>query len=371
MSCDITTNGFAQTTGYVVGPGGEQLTEVDANNNWRHTNIYAGGKLIGTYDGTVSAPTLHYYFDDPLGTRRAQANSAGVLEAVYVSLPFGDGYAANTADDPTENHFTGKERDVESGNDYFLARYYGSSTGRFLSPDPSGLYYADPGDPQSLNLYEYVMNNPLTMIDPDGLRQVCGKQTSSPDGNGVKVYANCYDVPDPNINEIVNTTLLRMDWNNERIGMQFAKKIKKPSPNTAARTAPNSGRQVPLVLCAAQAADKLSLANAMGTSGKPGFWNGVANGFFGNTISTVVEYAYGGSNAELGAAAYDYGTQASESTVNAATGSAGLTDLGLAAESASQVAAESAEEGLGGPVAILKGAYDLATFAYGIGHCVP
>lgn len=38
----------------------------------------------------------------------------------------------------------------------------------------------------------------------------------------------------------------------------------------------------------------------MGTSGKTGFWNGLANGFFGNTVSTVVEYAYGGSNAELG-----------------------------------------------------------------------
>ena len=124
MSCDITSNGFVQTAGYVVGPGGEQLTEVDAADvttanpsGWVHTNVYAGGKLIGTYDSLG----LHYYFDDPLGTRRAQASSAGVLEAVYQSLPFGDGYAANTTDDPTENHYTGKERDTESGNDYFLA----------------------------------------------------------------------------------------------------------------------------------------------------------------------------------------------------------------------------------------------------------
>jgi RHS repeat-associated protein len=56
--------------------------------------------------------------------------------------------------------FTGKERDQESGNDYFGARYYGSSMGRFLSPDPSGLVYADPKNPQSLNLYAYVLNNP-------------------------------------------------------------------------------------------------------------------------------------------------------------------------------------------------------------------
>ncbi|MGO9336197.1 MAG: RHS repeat-associated core domain-containing protein [Terracidiphilus sp.] len=67
---------------------------------------------------------------------------------------------------------TGKERDAESGNDYFGARYYASSMGRFLSPDPSGLAYADPTNPQSFNLYSYVWNNPLTNIDPDGLRCV-------------------------------------------------------------------------------------------------------------------------------------------------------------------------------------------------------
>ena len=46
---------------------------------------------------------------------------------------------------PTEQHFTGKERDSESGNDYFGARYYSSTTGRFLSPDwsknPEGVPY--------------------------------------------------------------------------------------------------------------------------------------------------------------------------------------------------------------------------------------
>ncbi len=64
---------------------------------------------------------------------------------------------------------TGKERDSESGNDYFGARYYGSNMGRFMSPDPSGLEYADPTNPQSLNHYSYVLNNPLINIDPNGL----------------------------------------------------------------------------------------------------------------------------------------------------------------------------------------------------------
>jgi RHS repeat-associated protein len=70
------------------------------------------------------------------------------------------------------SHTTGKERDAESGNDYFGARYYASSMGRFLSPDWSAkeepVPYAKLDNPQSLNLYSYVLNNPLSAVDPDG-----------------------------------------------------------------------------------------------------------------------------------------------------------------------------------------------------------
>ncbi len=68
--------------------------------------------------------------------------------------------------------FTGKERDSESGLDYFGARYYGSGMGRFTSPDwsdaPEPVPYADPSNPQTLNLYTYTRNNPLSLIDDDG-----------------------------------------------------------------------------------------------------------------------------------------------------------------------------------------------------------
>ena len=66
------------------------------------------------------------------------------------------------------NHykFTGKERDTESGLDNFGARYDASSLGRFMTPDPIAGRIANP---QSLNLYSYVLNNPLVLTDPTGM----------------------------------------------------------------------------------------------------------------------------------------------------------------------------------------------------------
>src|SRR4051794_6771298 len=64
--------------------------------------------------------------------------------------------------------FTGKERDNESGNDYFGARYYASTMGRFWSPDPTFLNVLKVVNPQRWNLYAYALNNPLKYIDPDG-----------------------------------------------------------------------------------------------------------------------------------------------------------------------------------------------------------
>jgi RHS repeat-associated protein len=87
--------------------------------------------------------------------------------------------------DGVTQKFTGKERDAETGLDYFLARYYSGPQGRFTSPDEfkgeivdalSGqdidtdtvLTYADIRDPQTLNKYVYVRNSPLRYVDPDG-----------------------------------------------------------------------------------------------------------------------------------------------------------------------------------------------------------
>lgn len=85
--------------------------------------------------------------------------------------------------------FTGKERDSESGLDMFGARYYGSSLGRFMTPDwaakPTNVPYASFGNPQSLNLYSYVNNNPTTTRDPDGH---CAEDACVIEGSAALLY---------------------------------------------------------------------------------------------------------------------------------------------------------------------------------------
>src|SRR6202142_4118509 len=134
--------------------------------------IYAGARHLATYEGRTT-----FIHTDWLGTDRVHiaypsANNRS-LDQHCTSLPFGDGASGCVATPYTSPlFFTGKERDTESGNDYFGARYYASTMGRFLSPDWSAkvqpVPYAKLDDPQSLNLYSYVRNNPLSKVDKDG-----------------------------------------------------------------------------------------------------------------------------------------------------------------------------------------------------------
>jgi len=166
FSCNMSTNGFTTTNSYVIGPNGEQLSETDGSGNWLHTNVYAAGQLIATYD----QGGVHFQFSDWLGTRRVETDYAGNPEETCTNQPFGDN--APPCSSPTEHFFTAKERDTESGLDYFGARYYSSATGRFLTPDWSAqaepVPYSKLDGPQTLNLYGYAGNNPLDTLDPTG-----------------------------------------------------------------------------------------------------------------------------------------------------------------------------------------------------------
>jgi RHS repeat-associated protein len=181
LTCAAPGAGFTLKSQYLLGQGGEQVTELNGAGAVQHTNAFIGGKLLATYDFVNGG--LHFTLTDPLGTKRVQVSGAGTPELNCFSLPFGNslGNARATncvpapgslaAADATEHHFTQQRRDSTSGNDYFGARYYASSMGRWLSPDWGGsspVPYAVFTDPQSLNLYIYMRNNVLGGVDADG-----------------------------------------------------------------------------------------------------------------------------------------------------------------------------------------------------------
>ena len=157
---------------------GNQIAELNAARQPQHVNVYAGSHLIGT----LQSDGVHYAYSDWLGTKRYEAGPQGGAVNSWASLPFGDSLTPQVTNGPdaTEQHFTGKEHDAESGLDSFGARYYQAQTGRWLLPDwsatPVPVPYAVFSNPQSLNLYTYVGNNPVNAVDPDG-------HTGQGDGN--------------------------------------------------------------------------------------------------------------------------------------------------------------------------------------------
>nr|WP_255551582.1 RHS repeat-associated core domain-containing protein [Granulicella sp. dw_53] len=111
-----------------------------------------------------------YFLSDLLGTSQLELSKGGWPVWKGEFSPFGQ--ELDNQITPDRYRFTGKERDAESGLDYFGARYYTSSMGRWMSPDwadkPEAVPYSKLDNPQSLNLYGYVLNNPLSQKDDDG-----------------------------------------------------------------------------------------------------------------------------------------------------------------------------------------------------------
>lgn len=147
------------------------------------------GELAAEFGSTNDAGT-RYLTADHLGSTRLITKQDGSVDKTYDYLPFGEEYSTTSPiypqlGGPNSIKFTSKERDAETGLDFFEARYYSSAQGRFTSPDefkggfldafsgqsafqPGPLPYADISDPQTLNKFAYVRNNPLRYTDPNG-----------------------------------------------------------------------------------------------------------------------------------------------------------------------------------------------------------
>ena len=169
---------------YVYDNGGERIKKteynIDASGN-NKTTYYIDESFIQTRytNGTIVNETYYYangkmlvkknnegdkfyYHPDHLGSTTLVTNQSGDVAEEIFYLPYG-GLLTENSDERFQ--YTGQEKDKETGFQYYGARYYDSDFRRFLQPDP---IIADIYDPQNLNRYSYVLNNPYKYVDPSG-----------------------------------------------------------------------------------------------------------------------------------------------------------------------------------------------------------
>jgi RHS repeat-associated protein len=157
---------------YWYGSGGDILAETDAAGNTTAEYIFFGGKRIAMLP---ASGTPIYYVEDLLGTSRVTTTNTGAVCYDADFYPYG-GERSYTNTCPQNYKFEGKERDSETGNDDFGARYYSNRFGRWLSADwsaiPIPVPYANLSNPQTLNLYAMVSDDPESFADLDGHMEV-------------------------------------------------------------------------------------------------------------------------------------------------------------------------------------------------------
>ncbi len=149
--------------------------------------IYSGGALLAKIDSSGTK----YYHQDQLSNRLVTDSSGSAVEQLG-TFPFGDSWYNGTSD---KLQFSTYERDSESGNDYALARQYVWRLARFTALDPlSGSI----GDPQSLNRYTYVRNNPTGLVDPSGMVDCLPGmvENCATTGSGTPTDGSCSAGPD-------------------------------------------------------------------------------------------------------------------------------------------------------------------------------
>jgi len=146
---------------YSGGTEGQQSVQIG------HTFSTTNANTDGPLNSYASAP-FYYNLNDHLGTARIITNQSGVVTGSFEQYPFGEAKSATGCRESSQQ-FTGKLRDNESGLQYFGARYLSNDLTRFTSVDPAASW--DASNPQSWNRYAYSLNDPVNLIDPDGLSE--------------------------------------------------------------------------------------------------------------------------------------------------------------------------------------------------------
>lgn len=126
--------------------------------------------ILATTDTRVEAatyyPVFYYYHNDHLGSSSVMTDRSGELVKLYQHGAWGHHrYTSSHGAFAVSHRYTGQVYDADTGLYYYGSRYYDPQLGRFIQPDT---IVPSPDDPQTLNRYTYVGNNPLKYVDPTG-----------------------------------------------------------------------------------------------------------------------------------------------------------------------------------------------------------
>lgn len=155
-------------TTYWYGPTGGALAETDSSGHWTFYVFFAGKRLARNVPQPApNSADIKYYVDDHLHSTAIFADKSGTVLDDNDFYPWG-GLVQNVGTHASNNTilFTGKYRD-KTGLDYFGARFYSSTLGRWMRPD-APFAGQHPEIPQSWNLYIYGLNSPETYLDQNG-----------------------------------------------------------------------------------------------------------------------------------------------------------------------------------------------------------
>lgn len=137
------------------------------NNSNGLSQVLADGTNSYLYgDGRIfqqSASDSAYFLGDALSSVRQLVNASGSVTLAKSYAPYG-AVSESFGDASTEYGFTNEYTSQDLI--YLRSRYYSSYLNQFIQPDP---IVADYRNPQNLNLYSYVQNNPIRFTDPSGL----------------------------------------------------------------------------------------------------------------------------------------------------------------------------------------------------------
>jgi RHS repeat-associated protein len=132
---------------------------------YKKSYIYAGLQLLSTFTKSGSTEVTEYHHPDRLGTRLI-TNPTGASQVEQLTLPFGTSIDAETSG-TSNQRFTSYDRSDSTGLDYAVNRTYNAGQSRFTQVDPIGMASASIGNPQSLNMYAYITNNPIDFVEKE------------------------------------------------------------------------------------------------------------------------------------------------------------------------------------------------------------